>query len=57
MDRKDRFLSHLLVEVGSEHTGEDDLVLTQLDADLATREIRVAGQRIVNFGVQLPADV
>lgn len=57
VDRKDRFLGHLLMEVRPEHARQNDLVLAQLDADLATREIRVAGQRVVDFGVKLQANV
>ena len=57
VDRTNRLLRHLLMEVGAKHAGEDDLVLAQFDTDLTTRKIRIAGKRVVGLGVKMDADV
>jgi hypothetical protein len=56
-DRTNRLLRHLLVEIRAEHAGEHDLIFAQLDTNLTSGKIGIAGKRAVNFGVKMDANV
>jgi hypothetical protein len=56
-DRTNRLLRHLLMKIRAEHAGEHDLIFAQLDTNLTSRKIGIAGKRVVNFGVKMDANV
>ena len=57
VDRAHRLLRHLLVKIRAEHAGENDLIFAQLDTQLTTGKIGIAGKRVVNFRVQMETNV